>query len=199
MTEKCKRSVFTKPSYLSWIIAWTKCPLICSASSFSRATPCTRTYSRYVCWCLAHQDTSLPALPTSGTPSSWLSTSPESSCQLPRGAFDGGLVMFGGSKMFCLFDVKKFRFVLSQQLRVPSEYWALARYTINLPLCNWRVPGLIGTPLTPWNLVDVRFNPLGPFDVPFSPLGPRWMSPAMAPYDPIRAPLTPRSPYAPST
>jgi len=83
MTDKCKCSVFKKTSYFSRKIARTKCPLTCSASSCSRATLSTRTYSRPVCWCQAHQDSSLPALPTSGTPSSWLSTSPESSCQPP--------------------------------------------------------------------------------------------------------------------
>ena len=52
----------------------------------SGATPCTRTPSRLVCWCQAHTGTSLPALPRSGTPPSWLSTSPESSCQR-KGSF----------------------------------------------------------------------------------------------------------------
>ena len=76
MTDKCKCSVFKKTSYFSRKIARTKCPLTCSASSCSRATLSTRTYSRPVCWCQAHQDTSLPALPTSGTPSYWLFKSP---------------------------------------------------------------------------------------------------------------------------
>ena len=73
MTDKCKCSVLTKPSYLSRIVAQTKCPLPCSASSCSRATPSTRTYlglctgvrhSQPMCWCQAHQDWSiLPCQP----------------------------------------------------------------------------------------------------------------------------------------
>ena len=46
MTDKCKCLVFTKPSYFSRIVARTKCPLTCSASSCSRATPSTRTYEK---------------------------------------------------------------------------------------------------------------------------------------------------------
>ena len=79
ITDKCKCSVFTKPSYLSRIVAWTQSSLTCSSSSCS-----TENTSQPVCWCQAHTGTSLPALPalpTSGTPPSWLS--PESSRQLP--------------------------------------------------------------------------------------------------------------------
>ena len=54
MTDKCKSSVFTKPRYLSRIVAWTKSSLIRSASSCSGATPSTRTPSRPVCWCQAY-------------------------------------------------------------------------------------------------------------------------------------------------
>ena len=45
------------------------------------------TPSRPVYWCQPHTVTSLLALPTSGTPPSWFSTSPECSCQLSRTLF----------------------------------------------------------------------------------------------------------------
>ena len=66
----------TKLSFKNSCIDTTQSSLTCSSSSCS-----TENTSQPVCWCQAHTGTSLPALPTSGTPPSWLS--PESSCQLP--------------------------------------------------------------------------------------------------------------------
>ena len=121
MTDKCKCSVFTKPSYLSKIVAWTQSSLTCSLSSCSRGNT-----SRPVCWCQAHTGTCLQGS------REFLSASKRS--------IDDGLVMFGGLKrknqkeresgslmlkcFLCLISTL-FRFGLFQQLRVPSEYQAL--------------------------------------------------------------------------
>ena len=81
-------------TYFSRKVAWTKSPLTCSASFCSGATPSSwlccaadyhlsRTPSQPLYWCQAHRYF-LVALPASRIPPCWLSTSPESSCQLPR-------------------------------------------------------------------------------------------------------------------
>ena len=107
MTDKCKCLVFTKPSYFSRIVARTKCPLTCSASSCSRATPSTRAYSRPVCWCQALSASSL----VSGTPRYFLASlanfgysfflalhQSREFLSASMAAFDDGLGMFGGLK-----------------------------------------------------------------------------------------------------
>ena len=64
MTDKCKCSVFTKPSYLSRNVAWTQSPLTCSDSSCSGATPFTRTPSRSVFDVRMIQIWTFPAAPS---------------------------------------------------------------------------------------------------------------------------------------
>ena len=167
MTDKCERSVFTKPR----IVARTKCPLTCSASSCSRATPSARAYSWLVCWCQALSASSL----VSGTSRYFLASLVNvgysfflalHQAREFLSASKGSIWWWFGHvwriekekakwkfnvKMFTLFDVKMIQIctfpaapsterVLSLAERVPYS-----RYSINLRLFNWRVPGLVIT------------------------------------------------------
>ena len=108
----------------------------------------------------------LGPLPASRTSPPWLSTSPESSCQLPmedlmivwlclenwkRKIREKAKWKFN-IEMFTLYDVKMIQiwtFPAAPSTKcVPSlaERVAYLRYSINLRLFNWRVPGLIFTP-----------------------------------------------------
>ena len=153
MKDKCKSSVFTKPRYLSRIVAWTKSSLIRSASSCSGATPSTRTPSRPVCWCQAYtcQPCQRRVFLILGSPPVRVLVSfqgliwwwfdyvwrieKEKSERKGKWKFN--------VEMFSLFDVKIIQIPSAERVPSLAERVAYSRYSINLRLFNWRVPALM--------------------------------------------------------